>query len=186
MSSLRVHVLGGSGAGTTTLGRAVAARAGADFFDSDSFYWLPTDPPFRDKRDIPARREMLGAALDASSSWALSGSLCGWGDVFVERFRWVVLLTVPHDVRIERLLRRERERYGAARIGPDGEMRVQHEEFIAWARRYDDGGTDVRSRRLHEDWLSRLPATCRTIRLDGTRTVDELVDAVLSAASADS
>jgi adenylate kinase family enzyme len=183
MSALRVHVLGGSGSGTTTLGRAVAARAGAAFFDSDDFYWLATDPPFREKRDVPARRAMLGAALDGARSWVLSGSLCGWGDVFVPRFELVVLVSVPEVVRMERLVRRERERYGAARIGEGGDMRAQHEEFLAWARRYDDGGTDVRSRTMHEEWLGLLPSTCRVLRLDGTRPADELVDAVLSADS---
>jgi len=183
MNALRVHVLGGSGSGTSTLGRAVAARAGAAFVDADDFYWMPTDPPYREKREIPARRELLGAALDGAPSWILAGSMCGWGDVFVPRFRLVVFVSVPHDVRMERLLRRERGRYGAARIEPGGDLHRDHEEFIAWARRYDDGGTDVRSRKLHEEWLARLPATCRVLRLDGERTVDGLADAVLRAAS---
>ena len=41
----RIHILGASGSGTTTLGRALAARLQCPHFDTDDCFWLPTDPP---------------------------------------------------------------------------------------------------------------------------------------------
>ncbi len=44
--SRRVHIFGASGAGTSTLGRALADRHRLVHLDTDDFYWMPTDPPF--------------------------------------------------------------------------------------------------------------------------------------------
>jgi hypothetical protein len=75
----RIHVLGASGSGTTTLAQASAERLGYRALDTDDFYWAPTDPPFRVKRDVSTRLDLLGAELRAAAEWVLSGSLAGWG-----------------------------------------------------------------------------------------------------------
>ena len=38
----RIHILGASGSGTTTLGRALAERLQCRHFDTDDYFWLPT------------------------------------------------------------------------------------------------------------------------------------------------
>jgi hypothetical protein len=95
-------------------------------------------------------------ALTAHDAWVLSGSLCGWGDVAIPLFELVVFLWVPQHRRLERLRQRERERYGE-RILPGGDMYEQSQAFLAWAASYDDGDLNIRSRRLHEQWLGTLP-----------------------------
>ena len=171
---LRVHLVGASGSGTTTLGRALAAQLALPHLDTDDFFWLPSDPPFQHVRDRAERQARLGTALDASPGWVLSGSLCGWGDAFIPRFDLVVFLWVPPAVRIARLRTRERERYGVA-IEPGGQMHEQSCQFIAWASGYDEG-LDVpeRCRRLHEEWLATLP--CPVVRLEDTASVAERLD----------
>jgi adenylate kinase family enzyme len=167
----RIHVLGASGSGTTTLGTAIADAYGHVHLDTDDYYWEPTDPPFQVTREPAARVEMLGAALDAHPRWVLTGSLCGWGDVFVPRFDLVIFLLAPTDVRLARLLERERRRFGAESLAPGGPMHAIHEAFMVWAAGYDDGGEDMRSRRQHEPWLSAL--RCPLIRLEEPGDVAE-------------
>lgn len=70
------------------------------------------------------------------------------------------------------------KRFGEVRLEPGGDLHDQHVAFIAWARAYDDGGLGVRSRRLHDDWLERLPPSCRVLGVDGTQPVAELLDLV--------
>jgi adenylate kinase family enzyme len=53
--SRRVHILGASGSGTTTLAQALAARLGCPHYDTDHYYWLPSDPPFQHIREREAR-----------------------------------------------------------------------------------------------------------------------------------
>ena len=55
MTPRRLHVLGASGAGTSTLGAALAEALDAPHIDADDYYWQRTDPPFRRKREPSAR-----------------------------------------------------------------------------------------------------------------------------------
>jgi len=177
----RIHIVGASGSGTSTLAAALAARFGHAHLDTDDYFWEPSDPPFQHIRERESRTALLATALDARPRWVLAGSLCGWGDVFIPRFELVVFLAVPHDVRMARLQVRERARYGAA-IEPGGAMHRASGEFLAWAASYDDGGPEIRSRQLHEAWLAALPCPC--LRLEGLGTVDEHVARVAACIAA--
>ena len=167
----RIHIFGASGSGTTTLAAALGAKHGHRHLDTDDGHWLPTDPPYRDKRPPEARLALLRSAFAESPSWVLSGSLCGWGDPLIPEFDLVVFLLVPTRVRLTRLRARELERYGASAIAPDGSLHDTHVEFIAWAARYDTGGPEMRSRALHETWLAALRGPI--LRLEGERSVAE-------------
>ena len=177
----RIHVFGASGSGSTTLGRAVASAVRIPHFDSDDFYWEPTDPPFRHKREPAERVRLLGASLDgAGSSWVLTGSLCGWGDPLIGHFDLVVFLSLSAETRLERLRARELQRYGAERLAAHGDMAASYTEFMAWAARYDEAGPEQRSRAVHESWISTL--SCTVLRLDSNLPVTHLCTAVLRAA----
>ena len=174
---MRVHIVGASGSGTTTLGRALAARLGCPHFDTDDFFWLPSDPPFRHIRGRAERQALLGGELARHPGWVLSGSLCGWGDAFIPLFGLVVFLWVPAEIRLSRLRERERCRYGAA-IAPGGPQHEAYEELMAWAARYDDG-LDVpeRCRQLHEQWLAALP--CPVERFMDARSTEDYVARIM-------
>ena len=61
-----IHIFGASGSGTSTLGRAVADRAGFRFLDTDDYYWLPAEPMYTLKRPIPERLALMERDLDAA------------------------------------------------------------------------------------------------------------------------
>ncbi len=65
---MKIHLLGPSGSGTSTLGKALGDRLGRPWFDSDDFFWIPTDPPFTTKRPADERGRLLAATL-AENAW---------------------------------------------------------------------------------------------------------------------
>jgi adenylate kinase family enzyme len=166
----RIHILGASGSGTTTLGRALAARLQCPHFDTDDCFWLLTDPPYTQHRERTERARLLMDDLTSQDAWMLSGSLCGWGDVAISLFELVVYLAIPHDIRMARLRQRELARFGA-RILSGGDMYEKSQQFLAWAASYDNGGLDIRSRRLHEAWLGMVP--CPILCFEGEYTTEE-------------
>lgn len=172
----RIHIFGASGSGVTTLGEALSKRLGYALFDTDNYFWLPTDPPFQKIREQDEQITLLQADLDSHAQWLLTGSLCGWGDVFISRFDLVVFLWIPQAIRIERLIRREKQRYGEREIQPGGKMYEIFKAFIEWAVRYDDGDLNIRSKALHEQWMIRLK--CPILRLQGDMSVAERVGKV--------
>jgi len=167
----RIHIFGASGSGTTSLASAIAGKHGHSHLDTDDFFWVPTNPPFREMRSPDQRLALLRQALPNPVPWVLSGSLCGWGDPLIPEFDLVVFLVVPTPVRLARLRAREIARYGHHAIAPGGDLHQAHVEFLEWAGRYDTGGSEMRSRALHEAWLAALPGA--VLRLEGDRSVAE-------------
>lgn len=174
---LKIHVVGASGSGTTTLAKALAEDIGCGHFDTDDYYWKKTDPPYTEKVPIPDRIKNLKADLQSQNTWTLSGSLVSWGESITEFFNVVVFIYLPHEVRLQRIEDRENRRYGH-RIKPGGDMYKTHSEFLDWARKYDDVNFAGRSRAVHERWLSQL--SCPVIRIEGILSVENEVSYVRS------
>ncbi len=117
----RLHILGASGSGTTTLARALAEHYDIPHFDSDVYYWAPTEPPFIEKRPLEQRKKLIRDAVMKHEAWALSGSMMSWSDAIDDLYTHIVFLSLSDEVRLQRLAERERARYGS-RILPDGDM----------------------------------------------------------------
>ena len=165
-----IHIYGGSGSGTTTLGKRLSERLGYTFMDTDDYFWQPTDPPFIRKRPIEERLALMRRDIDAAEHAVISGSLVDWGDALIPYFTLAVRVETEQTIRLDRLRRRERERFGA-RIAPGGDMYEEHEKFIAWAAEYDTGDINMRSRAKHDEWEKLL--TCGLIVVDGTADLEE-------------
>ena len=174
----RIYITGAPGSGVTTLGAALAARLGAVHIDTDDHYWQPTDPPFQVKFEVPERLARIAAAQAPTGRWVLSGSCETWGTSVLAGAQLVLFLEAPTALRLERLRARERARFGAA-LDPGGALYDTHREFLAWTALYEQGTEPGRSRPRQESWLAGL--TLPVLRLDSTRPVCELVEAVLEA-----
>ena len=175
MSQRGIHVFGASGAGVSTLGWHLAQHLGVPYLDADSYYWLPTDPPFRQKVPEAERVRRIIERIDPLPGWVLGGSLCGWGDALIPRFGLVVFVYAPAAERLQRLRARERARYGN-RIERGGDMHEQHEAFLEWAAAYDDGPATMRSLARHRQWARTL--ACPLVRLTKPEPVENQVATV--------
>jgi adenylate kinase family enzyme len=171
----RIHILGASGSGTTTLGAALSEKLRIPHFDSDTYFWVKTDIPYTQKTDIQTRVDSLGKDLRAPE-WVLSGSLCEWGDFAIPLFTLVVFLWIPQELRLARLKAREIRRYGEEALSSGGWFHKNHVEFMDYARSYDSGGLDIRSRQLHDRWLTKIP--CPVIMIEEPLSIGELVSTV--------
>jgi adenylate kinase family enzyme len=174
----RIHILGASGAGTTTLGAAVAARLGVPHHDTDTVYWLPTDPPSTTPRPRGERLAPLAERLPPDAGWVLSGSAIGWAAPVEPFFELIVYLGLDPALRMHRLVARETARHGP-RIAPGGDMAEASAAFLRWAAAYDTAGAEQRSRVAHEAWLAMQ--TVPVLRLDSSAPVAGLTAAVLAA-----
>lgn len=178
----RIHILGASGSGTSTLGAAVAEALAIRHLDTDQFYWLPTEPPFTSKRPPEARLALLRQEMASSpAGWVLSGSAIGWAGPIEPLYQLIVYLRLQPDIRMARLREREQRRYGE-RIANGGDLAGAHADFLAWAARYDSAGPEQRSRVAHEAWLTTQAAPI--LRLDSSATVQELAGRILAALEA--
>lgn len=160
----RILLLGASGTGTTTTAKLLSEKLGWFHGDSDTYFWEPTDPPFEKVRPIEKIEELLKKDLQANSSFILSGSFCGWGDMIIPKLDYVFFLEAPTEVRIHRIKQRESQRFGS-RIEPGGIQHKTFESFLKWSAGYEIGGVS-RTRKLHEDWLIQNSLVYKKISTD--------------------
>ncbi len=174
MKSRRIHLMGASGSGVTTLGRALADRLALPHHDTDDYFWLPTIPPYQTTRTAADRLRLMHEMFLPRLDWVLSGTVTGWGDELVPLFDLVVFVAAPRELRMQRLRAREAAHFGADAVAPGGWRGQEMESFVEWASHYEAGDRDGRSRAKDEAWLAGLP--CPVMRVDGARPVAELVD----------
>ncbi|MDT3404626.1 shikimate kinase [Mucilaginibacter terrae] len=174
---MKIHIVGASCAGSTTLGNALSAQTGLPYFDTDFYFWEPSEIPFTIKRDRDARITMLRDAVALHPNHIIGGSLVSWGNEWLAAFDLVVFLYVPPEIRIQRLKNRELERYGDI-IYTDPERISAYQKFLEWAEAYDTNAPTGRSLHVHEAWLSRV--TCPVLEIRGDTTVAERVELILN------
>lgn len=177
MTGHRIHIFGPSGAGTSTVGRALATALASQHFDTDDFYWMPTDPPFRVKRSVPERLALMQQVFLPRRDWILSGSIDSWSAGIAERFTLAVFLDLDTDTRIARLREREERRLRLAKVGK-GPERNEIDAFLDWAAGYEDGLLPGRNRTRHRAWAEQLE--CTVIDLDAGQPVPGIVAQILA------
>lgn len=175
---MKLHVFGASGAGVTTLGRALSSTLGLPYFDSDDYFWLPAQPAYTQRRPPAERGARLAADLARHDSWILGGSVGGWDDSWWVAFDLVVFLWLPPAPRLQRLAEREQQRYGAASQA-DPAQAARTAAFLEWAAGYDNSSTGgTRTIANHTAWLERF--ACPVLELRGDLSVAERVAAVVA------
>lgn len=165
-----IHIFGASGSGTTTLGQKICAKLGYTFMDTDDYFWLPTEPKFVQKRPQEERLRLMLRDMSAAENVVISGSLTDWGDSLIPYFTLAVRIEMDQALRIQRLVQREKMRFGS-RVEPGGDMYAQHIAFVEWAKAYDTGGLEIRSKAKHDEWQKLL--RCEILQLDGASSVND-------------
>lgn len=168
---IRLLISGGPGSGCTTTAKALGERLGVPVVDSDAYFHKPTDPPFQEQYTLEERRALMRPVLDPGGDWILSGSVATWG-LHPLAATHGVFLKIPKEVRLQRLLARQRDRFGA-RIESCGDMQEEHEAFLEWAAGYEE--REGEGRNLATDRAFLATQCGQFVELDGEATVDEIV-----------
>lgn len=91
-------------------------------------------------------------------------------DELIPLFTLAIRLVTDTEIRTTRLKEREKQKFGD-RIMPGGDMYTHHMEFIEWARKYDTGSVNMRSKAKHDEWQKLL--MCKQIVINGADDLGE-------------
>jgi len=165
---VKILVIGASGSGTTTLGRALSSQYGWKVIDTDNYYWELTEPRFLQKRKVDQRLKLILEEFQKYENVIVSGSIMNWGAELEDSFSLIVFLYLNSNIRVERLRKREEAQFGS--VDP---------KFLQWASEYDSGPSEGRSLARHNQWLSER--SCKIVRIEGDLTVSERLKIVQAA-----
>lgn len=163
---MKIHIFGASGSGVTTLGNALATKLNIPYFDSDHYFWEASNLPFTKRCEPNKRNQLVQKALQQQENWILGGSIINWGAEVFPTFDLIIFLWIPSNIRMERLKKREQERYGDI-IFTDPERNRLFNEFITWAKDYDeDTGIATRTLNAHQNWIAKQTSPVLTLKGD--------------------
>jgi len=160
------------------LGKRISEFYEIPWFDSDDFFWLPSNPPFSETRSREERIELLKSSVSGKKSFVLSGSIMGWGNFLMDDLELAIYKYVDREERLARLERREKEKFGA-RLEEGNDMFANHRKFMDWAMRYEDGDMTMRSRMSEAAWMEKL--RCPIVRIERNISIAEEMDIVAEA-----
>ena len=165
------------GSGKTTLGKKLAEVLGYPFFDVDEFIWRFDTPELYTV--MYSREEKISRLQDAIAPYdhfVMAGSMSSFHEYFDKYFAMMVLLYAEPDIRVERVKKREVQRFGD-RVAEGGDMYESNLQFLDDNRRYEeDGSPNLKEQR---EWMNSL--SCIRLELDGTKSIDENILVVSKA-----
>ncbi|WP_281812657.1 AAA family ATPase [Vallitalea longa] len=171
-----IIIFGSAGSGKTTLGKMVAERLSFSYYDLDDYIWRKdTVKPFTVMYTREEKINRLMSDISQSEFFVMAGSMDSFNAPFVPLFDLAVHITVPVEVRLTRINKREYDRFGK-RILEGGDLYENHQKFLASAARYDTDGSP--SMRTHEQWANSLP--CKVIRINGEDSLSNSMELIIN------
>ncbi len=174
---MKILIFGASGSGTTTLGKEIEKKTDFVHLDVDDYYWKKTKQPFHEKVPLKERNKNLTTDFNKNPNAIISGSMVSWGKEWETSFDLAVFIRLNNNKRMERLKRREIERYGE-KLLTDVKTRQNSKAFLEWASQYENPHFDGRSLKIHNDWITLL--NCKVLRIDGEVELEIKTEKVLA------
>ena len=159
-----ILICGANGSGKTTLGCALADVLGYRHMDIEAYYFRESENPYAAPRTREEVCELLLKDMEQYKNFVFSAVNGDMGERINEKYRLAVFLSVPLDVRLERIRNRAYARFGD-RVRPGGDLYEQEEKFFAFVAQ--------RSVDHVERWIRTL--SCPVLFLDGSVSVKENV-----------
>ncbi|WP_299180849.1 AAA family ATPase [uncultured Aquimarina sp.] len=173
---MKILIFGASGSGTTTLAKEIEKHANFIHLDVDDYYWKKTEPPFQKKVPRNERNKKLKLDFKKYENVVVSGSLVSWGKEWQTSFDFAVFIRLDNKERMDRLYKREKERYGE-KILKDIEIQQNSKAFLNWANQYENPNFEGRSLRIHNNWIKLLQ--CKVLRIEREITLNEKIEKVI-------
>ena len=164
-----ICICGLNGSGKTTLASALAKELKLKHMDIEQYYFTSTDNPYASSRTRAEVEQLLLEDIKQNPRFVFSAVNGNMIPEINANYDLVVYLNVPLDMRMKRIRQRAIDKFGD-RVLPGGDMYEQEEKFFAYAEK--------RTPEKIENWLKTL--SCKVIRLDGTKPIQENVELIKS------
>lgn len=153
-----IIIFGANGSGKTTLGCELARILNFKHIDIEDYAFAESDIPYTNERSKEECINLMLADIEKYKTFVISAVMGDFGVAVSQFYKLAVLISVPKEIRMERIKKREIERFGD-RVLEGGDMYAQRQRFHDF----------VASRPLEgiEKWAETL--MCPMLRIDGTK-----------------
>lgn len=166
-----IMLLGLNGCGKTTVGRMLADQLHFFRMDAEDYYF-PIPGDYSHSRTEEEVHRMMEADIKAHEGFVLSCVRCNVSDGLLQHVQLAVVLHAPADVRAQRIVEREKERFGH-RVLRDGDLYESQQAFRAFAA--------ARSEDMVTQSLKRL--SCPVLAIDAMLPLENIAEQISCAFS---
>lgn len=167
---LGIIVCGLNGVGKSTLGKALADKLGYHFIDNEDLYFPKTDPDYiyASQRTQEEVERLLLERIRTYNNFVFASVKGDYGETACSFFRYAVLIEVPRDIRLQRVINRSFGKFGK-RMLEGGDLYKREESFFELVR--------SRSEDTVEKWIGTVKIP--VIRIDGTKPIEENIGIII-------
>lgn len=164
-----ILMCGLNGTGESTLGKALAKKLNFYFIDNEDLYFSKTNPEYlyaapRTRMEV---EQLLLDEIAAHENFVFA-SVKGDYENAIALFQYAILITVPRELRMQRVKNRSYEKFGN-RMLPGGDLHDQEERFFEFVKGRGEDSV--------EEWIKTL--NCPVLRVDGTDSVEKNVEFIM-------
>lgn len=166
-----IVICGLNGAGKSTLGKVLAEKLNFYFVDHEDLYFSKanSDYIYTSPRTHNEVEKLFLSEIKEHQNFVFASVKGDYGEAIYPFFQYAVLIDVPKEIRIQRVKNRSFQKFGN-RMLLGGDLHEQEELFFAFVK--------SRAENSVEKWVQSLP--CPIIRVDGTKSVEENVNFIIS------
>lgn len=165
-----IIICGLNGTGKSTLGKALAEKLHFHFIDNEDLYFPKADPHYlyaspRTREEV---ENLFFQEIETHENFIFASVKGEYGEQIYSFFRYVILINVPREIRLQRVRSRSFQKFGN-RMLAGGDLYEREEKFFDLV--------SSRPENTVEEWVKSLQ--CPILRIDGTKPVDENVDFIV-------
>ena len=161
-----IQICGLNGCGKSTVGRALAKEIGFHFIDNENLFFSGADEnkPYANPKPRDEVEKLLMNEVNEHDDFIFVAVKGNYGKEIIPLYKYVVLIEVPRDIRLQRVRDRSFQKFGN-RMSAGGDLYEQEESFFQMVESLPEDYV--------ENWVQTL--NCPIIKVDGTKPVDEIV-----------
>lgn len=165
-----IIVCGLNGSGKSTLGKALSDKLGFHFIDNENLFFPKNDSYYiyASPRSREEAVKLLMNEVRTHENFVLAAVKGDYGNEILPFYKYVILIDVPKDIRLNRVRIRSFQKFGN-RMLPGGDLREREEAFFCMI--------SSRTEDYVEEWVQSI--NCKIIRIDGTRPIDENIRLII-------
>lgn len=162
-----IIITGLNGCGKSTVCKLLAEKIHYYGMDVEDYYFIKSDIPYSKFHTHEQTKELMLSDIAQHNSFVLATVNCDWGEEISSMCKLAVLLKAPLDIRMERIRKREYEKFGD-RVLKGGDLYESQNKFH----------NKVLSRGEEHMTEQMLFLDCPVLELDATLPIDDIVNII--------
>lgn len=123
-----IIITGLNGCGKSTVCKLLAEKLNYYSMDVENYYFIDSDIPYSKFRTHEQTKKLMLNDITKYNNFVLATVNCDWGNEITSACRLAVVLKAPLDIRMERIKKREYEKFGD-RVLNGGDLHESQQKF---------------------------------------------------------